>query len=142
MWRLRRFLLIILVFLFEKGLVYFDNNSHYFAHYAHDTLLSIIIYVLIIVFIIAFLKIRRSPGSVFQADDELSMARKWKVGYLAYILNLWLWLLLFSDRVKFSDITNLIGGGIILTLIIGVVSFLYFRIFSYEEQNQRVKSKK
>jgi hypothetical protein len=83
--------------------------------------------------IIVFFKIRKYAGPIFQADDELSRVRKWKVGYLAYFLNLLLWLFLFTDRIKFTDITNLIGGGIILSLIIGVVSLLYSRYISYEE---------
>lgn len=37
---LGRILLILIVYFLEKGLLYFDHNSNYFANNAHDTLLA------------------------------------------------------------------------------------------------------
>ena len=130
---LRVSILVLIVYFLEKGLLYFDQNSNFFANYAHDTLLSLIVVGAIFLFIIIFFGIRKNGGLGFRADDELTTVRKWKVGYLAYRLNLILWLFLFSDRMKFTDISNLIGGGIILSLFVGVLSLLYFRFYPSEK---------
>jgi len=133
MKKLKKILSVVFVFLLVKGLVYFDKHSNYFANYAHDTLLALIILAAIIIFIVFIYKIRHNKRFVLQADDELSSLRKYKGGYNAYFLNLVLWVFLFTVRIQFSDISNLVGGGIILSLIIGVVSILASSFDTYEK---------
>ncbi len=130
---LGRILLILIVLLLEKTLLYFDHNFNYFANYAHDTLLSVILYGAIVLFILIFYKIRKNKGIGFRADDEFTTLRKWKVGYYAYFLTLILWLNIFNDKIQFTDISNMIGGGIILSLLIGVITLLYFRFYPSEK---------
>jgi hypothetical protein len=124
---------VVIVHLLVKGLVYFDKHSNYFANYANDTLLALIIYGAILFFVVFIYSIRKNKRLGFQADDELSSLRKYKVGYNAYFLNLLLWFFIFNQKSQFSDISNLLGGGIILSLVIGVVSMLASRFDSYEK---------
>lgn len=132
---LKRILFVVIIYLLEKGLLYFDNHTDYFANYAHGTLLSLIIIGLFFFTIIFFFKISVNKNFVFRVDDELSSARKYQLGYSAYFFSLILWLFLFFDRINFSDISNLIGGGIILSLLIGIILTIASRIRPYEEQN-------
>jgi hypothetical protein len=132
---LRTVLFVVFIFILEKCLLYFDNHSDYFANYAHDTMLAIIIIVAIILFALIFYKIRKSKLFGLNADDELSKVRKYKAGYFAFYMNLLFWLLLYSDRIRFTDISNLMGGGILTSLFIGIFSLLLSSFGLYDEQN-------
>ncbi len=132
---LKAFFVVIIISIFEKGLLYFDNHVSYFAHYAHDTALALIVYGLIIFFILVFYRIRKRNWLGIESDDEMSKVRKYKIGYYAYVNNLFLWLFLFTDRIKFHDISNLVGGGIIFSLLIGLFSILLVKKGLYEKQN-------
>ncbi len=126
---------ILFIFFLEKGLLYFDKSSDYFAKYSHDTLLFFIIFGAIILFAITFYKLRKEKHLLFEADDELSMRRKYQAGYYAFYDSLWLWLLLFMDKDQFHSMGVVLGGGILISLIIAVISFILVRYRIYEEQN-------
>jgi len=132
---LRTVLFVVYIFILEKCLLYFDNHSDYFANYAHDTMLAIIIIVAIILFALIFYRVRKHKLVGFYADDELSKIRKYKAGYFAFYMNLFFWFLLYSDRIRFTDISNLMGGGILISLFIGIFSLLLSSFGIYDEQN-------
>lgn len=132
---LKKVLSVVFILILVKGLIYFDNHSSYFANYAHDTLLSVIIYGAIFLFVVFIYKTRKNKRFIFRADDELSSERKFKGGYNAYFYTLLLWFFLYSYRIQFTDISNLVAGGIILSLLIGVVSMLASNFNFYEKQD-------
>jgi len=132
---LKEVLSVVFILLLVKGLIYFDNHSSYFANYANDNLLALIIYGAILLFSVFIYKTRKNKKFVLRADDELSSERKHKGCYYAYFYTLLLWFFLFGYRIQFTDISNLLGGGIILSLLIGVVSMLASNFDSYEKQD-------
>ena len=132
---LKAALSITIILLLVNSLIYFDNHITYFANYAHDTYLAVLILGAILFFIVFVFKIRRNNKFVFRADDELSSKRKYKGGYYAFFYTLLLWFYLFNSRSQFTDISNLLGGGIILSLLIGVVTILVSNYNLHEKQD-------
>ena len=55
-------------------------------------------------------------------EDELTNWIKYKAGYNAYIASLYLWLFIFLFRDAFPDTETLIGGGILLSAVIGFIT--------------------
>jgi len=55
------------------------------------------------------------------ADDEFTIQIKYKAGYYAYISSMYMWLFIFLFRGLFPDIETLVGGGILLSGVIGFV---------------------
>ena len=68
-------------------------------------------------------------------EDELSIKIKHKAGHDAYIASLYMWLFIFLFRDIFPDTETMVGGGILISAIIGFVcKSLVKREFS-EESN-------
>lgn len=55
-------------------------------------------------------------------EDELTTQIKHKAGHDAYIASFYMWLFIFLFRDLFSDTETMIGGGILLTGLIGFIS--------------------
>lgn len=55
------------------------------------------------------------------AEDELSTQIKHKSGYLAYIASLYMWLFVFLFRDLFPDSESMVGGGILISALIGYI---------------------
>jgi magnesium-transporting ATPase (P-type) len=55
-------------------------------------------------------------------DDEFTMHIKYKAGFYGYIGSLYMWLFLFLFRDFFPDTETLVGGGILLSGVIGFTS--------------------
>ena len=127
--------LVVIIFALEKGLLYFDNHCNYFAHYAHDTLLAVTLSGAILSFVYFFYGIKRKKRLKMDADDELSKVVKYRAGHIAFVLNLIFWLFLFSDRIRFTDLSNLLGGGLLISLFIGLLSLLVSRYYPYAKQD-------
>ncbi len=54
-------------------------------------------------------------------EDEFTSKIKHKAGFYAYIASLYMWLILFLLRGFFPDVETLVGGGILLSGVIGYV---------------------
>jgi hypothetical protein len=54
-------------------------------------------------------------------EDEFTTQVKYKSGFYAYIASLYMWLFIFLFRDLFPDIESLVGGGILLSGVIGFV---------------------
>ena len=85
----------------------------------------IIIYCLIgivaVISIVIAIKKMKEEKEGQPIDDEFTMQIKHKAGFYAYIASLYMWLFLFLFRGVFSDVETLIGGGILLSGLIGFV---------------------
>lgn len=57
-------------------------------------------------------------------EDELTTQIKHKAGHDAYIASLYMWLFIFLFRDIFPDTETMVGGGILLTGLIGFISKL------------------
>ena len=55
-------------------------------------------------------------------EDEFSTRLKHKAGHDAYIASLYMWLFIFLFRDIFPDTETMVGGGILLSGVIGFVS--------------------
>ncbi len=55
-------------------------------------------------------------------EDEMTTRIKHKAGHDAYIATLYLWLFIFLFRGFFPDVETMVGGGILLTGLIGFIS--------------------
>ena len=52
-------------------------------------------------------------------EDEFTTQIKHKAGFYAYIASMYMWLFLFLFRGIFPDVETLVGGGILLSGVIG-----------------------
>ena len=55
-------------------------------------------------------------------EDEFTTQIKHKAGFYAYISSMYMWLFIFLFRGFFPDTETLVGGGILLSGVIGFVS--------------------
>ena len=60
-------------------------------------------------------------------EDEFTTKIKHKAGHHAYIATLYMWLFIFLFRDLFPDVETIVGGGILLSGVIGFVSKLMVR---------------
>ncbi|MBK3519441.1 hypothetical protein [Carboxylicivirga marina] len=68
-------------------------------------------------------------------EDELSSRIKHKAGYLAYVASLYMWLFIFLFRGFFPDVETMVGGGVLLSGLIGYIcKFIVKKQFN-EESN-------
>jgi hypothetical protein len=90
----------------------------------------LIILIGIIAFVIA-LKNDREEKEGLPADDELSNLIKYKSGYYAYLISMYMWLFIFIMKDKFPDIETMLGGGILLSALISfIVKFVIKKNFN------------
>ena len=60
-------------------------------------------------------------------DDEFTTRIKHEAGFHAYIASMYMWLFLFLFRSLFPDIETLVGGGILLSGVIGFVCKMFVK---------------
>lgn len=54
-------------------------------------------------------------------EDEFTMMLKYQAGYNAYIASMYMWLFIFLFKDLFPDVETMVGGGILLSGVIGFV---------------------
>ena len=110
-------ILIMAVFL---GFVIVEKGTNLFQG------LNLIILILIVLGgIVAFataLKKDKEEKQGMPADDEFSLQLKYKSGYYAYMASLYMWLFIFLFKGYFPDVETMLGGGILLSALIGFIS--------------------
>ena len=90
--------------------------------------LNLLIFALIIIggiiaFVSAYKKDKEEKAGL-TTEDELSTLIKYKSGYYAYMASMYMWLFIFLFKDKFPDIETMLGGGILLSCLIGFISKL------------------
>ena len=81
---------------------------------------AIILVALISIFI-AYRKLQEEKEGQ-PMEDEFTNLIKYKSGYFAYIASMYMWLFLFLFRDFMPNIETMVGGGILLSAIIGFIS--------------------
>jgi len=69
----------------------------------------------------------------FPSEDELSTLVKFKSGYYAYLASMYMWLFIFLLRDKFPDVETMMGGGILLSAFIAMVSKMVIKRRLHEQ---------
>jgi len=104
--------LAVFILLKDTG---FDLNIKYLF------IISLIIFLGIYAFTNAMVKALDEKKG-FPADDERTKLLNYKSGYFAYLGSMYMWLFIFLFRSKFPDIEMMLGGGILLSALIGFIT--------------------
>ena len=87
--------------------------------------IDLFIFLLVIVLgLIAFIKaLKRDKDEKLglPIEDEMSTLIKYKSGYLAYQYSMYMWLFIFLLKDKFPNVESMLGGGILLSALIGFI---------------------
>lgn len=93
-----------------------------------DLLKRLDLYIFILIIVIgaialfrAFKKDKEEKAGL-TTEDEMSTLIKYKSGYYAYMASMYMWLFIFLFKDKFPDIETMLGGGILLSGLIGFIS--------------------
>lgn len=86
-----------------------------------ELFILILIISLGIVAIINALKRDRDNKAGIPVEDELSTRIKYKAGYYAYLISMYMWLFIFLLKDNFPDVETMLGGGILLSGALSVI---------------------
>lgn len=81
-----------------------------------------LIVILALISIIAAIRKMKEEKEGQPLEDELTTQIKHKAGHDAYIASLYMWLFIFLFRDMFSNVETMIGGGILLSGLIGFIA--------------------
>ena len=110
----------ILLMLVIWGFIVIERGTDLF----HGLKLVIIALIIVIGVIAIFraLKKEKEIKEGLPAEDELSLQIRNKSGYYAYMASMYMWLFIFLFKDKFPDTETMLGGGILLSALIGFIS--------------------
>ena len=115
---------ILIMFTF-LGFMVIEKGSGFFKG------LELIIFILIVIIaVIAFimaLKKDKEEREGLATEDELSTLIKYKSGYHAYMISMYMWLFIFLLKDKFPNVESMLGGGILLSALILFISKFYVK---------------
>jgi len=92
--------------------------------------------ILLLIVIITFiytqqsLKSKNNKKNGIPVDDELSILIKYKTGYHSYMASAFLWYILFVFKDSFPDTETILGGGILLSSLIVIVTGFIIKHFA------------
>lgn len=87
-----------------------------------DQIILILIIILATIFLINSLKNTQNEKKGLPIDDELSNRIKYKAGYKTYMISMYMWLFIFLLKDKFPNNEIMLGGGIMLSALIFVIT--------------------
>jgi len=61
----------------------------------------------------------------FPPEDELSTQIKYRAGYYAFIVSMYIWLFIFLFQRHLPDVETMLGGGILLSGVTAIVIKIY-----------------
>jgi hypothetical protein len=101
--------------------------------------LDIFIFAMIIIAgIYAFathMKQYKDVRSGFPAEDEMSTRIKYKAGYYAFTVSLYMWLFIFLFNRFFPNVETMLGGGILLSAVLSIAIKSYLTSHYDEDQD-------
>ena len=112
-------ILVSLTLLFAVGLIV---NSKMGGISPLLLLLNGLIGIFAIISIFTTLKKVKEEKEGQPMEDELTTQIRYKAGYEAYVFSLYMWLFIFLLKDIFPDTETMIGGGILLSALIGMIS--------------------
>lgn len=93
--------------------------------------LDIVIFALIIIIgaLALFLSHKRDKSiqEGYPAEDEMSLLLKYKAGYYAFLISMYMWLFIFIFKDKFPDVETMLGGGILMSALISYVTKFFIK---------------
>lgn len=88
--------------------------------------LDLVIFILIVVLgAIALYRANKKDKSIaegFPEEDEMSLLLKYKAGYYGYLASMYMWVFIFLFKDHFPDTESMIGGGILMSGLIGFIA--------------------
>jgi polyferredoxin len=104
------------------SLLFFENFTGLFGSMGHNLLIYIAYATIIINGL--FFKIRNKKKYGIPSDDEYSRLVKYKSGYYAFYASLYLWIFILILSNYFPNTQAMLGGGLILTTVFAIISYL------------------
>ncbi len=71
----------------------------------------------------------------FPPEDELSTQIKYRSGYYAFMVSMYIWLFIFLFQQHFPDVETMLGGGILLSAVIAIGIKIYLTRNYHENTN-------
>ena len=112
------------------GLKYLEKQTGIFKSINPLFLLALII--IAFVFTLQSLKRKGKKKNGIPIDDEFSLLIKYKIGYYSFLGSSFLWYLLFILKDDFPDTETILGGGILLSTLIVIVTRIIIKRFPNE----------
>ncbi len=113
------------------GLKYLENQTGIFKSINPLFLLALII--IVFVYTLQSLKRKGKKKNGIPIDDEFSLLIKYKTGYYSFLESSFLWYLLFVLKDDFPDTETILGGGILLSTLIVIVTRIIIKRFPNEQ---------
>ena len=99
--------------------------------------LDLVIFILIVLFgviaMVRALKVDKEEREGLAVEDELSNQLKYKSGYYAYLVSMYMWLFIFLLKDNFPDVEMMLGGGILLSGLIAFISKVVVKHSYYDQ---------
>ena len=118
----RKTLLIVSILIVTIVLAYIimERGAANFFEVKRIIILSLIIILGVIAFVNA-LKKKKEEKDGIPLEDEFTALIKYKAGYYAFLASMYMWLFIFLFKNYFPDVETMLGGGILLSALIGFV---------------------
>jgi len=96
--------------------IFIEKGTNLFKGY--DLIIFILIVVLGVIALLSAVKKDKDEKEGIPIEDELSDQIKYKAGYYAFFISMYMWLFIFLFKEKFPDLETLLGGGILVSAAI------------------------
>jgi len=120
----------LIILLLVSGLRYFENQTGFFKWI--DPLLLLLIVVIAFIYTMQSLKSKNKKKNGIPVDDEFSILIKYKIGYYSYFASAFLWYVLFVFKDRFPDIETILGGGVLISSLIVIITRIIIKHFPDE----------
>jgi predicted RND superfamily exporter protein len=133
MKKLAMFVFVLSLLMVAGKMAYCGNGSEMFQFSTLKVVLIVIILLLAVIAILNALKKSREKKEGIPREDEMSVKIKYKAGYQAYIASMYMWLFIFFFKEYFPNNESMLGGGILLSALIGYIVRLRIKQKLHEE---------
>ena len=119
-------------------LAVWGSITAYQGGYRPDALQGLILVLILTGGIYAFVtrfKQARDVVDGFPVEDEMSMLIKYKSGHHAFIVSMYVWMLIFLLKDIFPDSESMLGSGILLSFVISITIKSYLTRHYNENQD-------
>lgn len=123
----RKSLLITLFLLVTLILGYIVASSTNSIFQGPELIIFILVVAVGLFALVLALKKDKEEREGIPTDDELSTRMKYKAGYQAYLVSMYMWLFIFLFKDKFPDVETMLGGGIMLSAVIFFITKFYVK---------------
>ncbi|MDX1283456.1 MAG: hypothetical protein R3182_00515 [Draconibacterium sp.] len=110
-----------------------SNNPEMFQFSTLKIVLIVLIVLIAVIAILNALRRSRDKRAGIAVEDELSLKIKYKSGYQAYLASMYMWLFIFFFKEYFPNTETMLGGGILLSALIGYITKIMVKQKIHEE---------